>query len=462
MVSSDLICKSARLRELFLYVCHRVLDEGADHINELELGHRVFGRPQFYDTAADNTVRVHASTLRKRLAEYFQGQGRDETLTIEIPRGNYAPLFRVRDPGALATTKALDEDLVAPITLSVIPAAAHDIAARVQKEFERPAAPLPTGDRIGRRLWATALLAFCFAVACVYLLVRPPGGHLQNAPGKALAAGTDVFSLWTQVFPAGGSGKLVMDDSSLDFYQQVTGQSVKLTEYFDRTYLTSVQERASATGVDPQLLHSILLRRQSNFADVNLAGRLTETAAAAGSSAMTVFARDISFREMKADNMVLLGTSQSNPWIQLFESRLAYRWKLDPKSATYYPMDAGDPGAAQTMQLAGSDGRPREGYATVALLPNLGTSGSVLIVSGTGGMAMAAAVDFLMDEKAVHELRARLPKPLTGGFPPFEALLRVDRGMNSPRDVSLVKCRTPLQAGGNATPAAPFGSTPRP
>ena len=62
VVSSSTICKSARLRELFLYLCNRVLDESVDDIHELELGHKVFGRPEHYDTAADNIVRVHASS----------------------------------------------------------------------------------------------------------------------------------------------------------------------------------------------------------------------------------------------------------------------------------------------------------------------------------------------------------------------------------------------------------------
>jgi hypothetical protein len=98
VVSSSVICKSARLRDLFLYLCNRVLDESVDDIHELELGHKVFGRPEHYDTAADNIVRVHASLLRKRLAEHFQTEGIDEPITIEIPRGNYAPTFRKRDP----------------------------------------------------------------------------------------------------------------------------------------------------------------------------------------------------------------------------------------------------------------------------------------------------------------------------------------------------------------------------
>jgi hypothetical protein len=98
VVSSSLICKSARLRELFLYLCNRVLDESVDDIHELELGHKVFGRPEHYDTATDNIVRVHASLLRKRLAEHFQTEGINEPLIVEIPRGNDAPTFRKRAP----------------------------------------------------------------------------------------------------------------------------------------------------------------------------------------------------------------------------------------------------------------------------------------------------------------------------------------------------------------------------
>jgi phytoene/squalene synthetase len=86
------------LRDLFLYLCNRVLDESVDDIHELELGHKVFGRPEHYDTATDNIVRVHASLLRKRLAEHFQTEGINEPLVVEIPRGNYAPIFRKRDP----------------------------------------------------------------------------------------------------------------------------------------------------------------------------------------------------------------------------------------------------------------------------------------------------------------------------------------------------------------------------
>ena len=59
--------RSARLRDLLVYLTTRVLEEDALEIHEQEVGHRVFGRPAHYDTGSDNIVRVHASMLRKRL-----------------------------------------------------------------------------------------------------------------------------------------------------------------------------------------------------------------------------------------------------------------------------------------------------------------------------------------------------------------------------------------------------------
>ena len=56
----------------------------------------VFGRPADYDTSHDTLVRVQVSQLRKKLQEHFSEEGRDEPLIIEIPKGNYVPVFRPR------------------------------------------------------------------------------------------------------------------------------------------------------------------------------------------------------------------------------------------------------------------------------------------------------------------------------------------------------------------------------
>ena len=100
VASSRYVNRSARLRDLLVYLTTRVLEEDVDEIHEQEVGNKVFGRPANYDTSSDNIVRVHASMLRKRLEQYFAEEGANEPLTIEIPKGNYAPVFRERGDAA--------------------------------------------------------------------------------------------------------------------------------------------------------------------------------------------------------------------------------------------------------------------------------------------------------------------------------------------------------------------------
>src|SRR5580704_9377345 len=126
VADSAYLLRSSRLRAMFVYVCGRVLDESAEEIHEQEVGQQVFGRPVDYDTAADNTVRVHASMLRKRVNQYFENEGSGEPLVIEIPRGNYAPVFRER---AIKTQELETQPLAQPEP-SVLPTVTAAAPAR--------------------------------------------------------------------------------------------------------------------------------------------------------------------------------------------------------------------------------------------------------------------------------------------------------------------------------------------
>ena len=56
----------------------------------------MLGRRPDYDTSHDTLVRVLVSQLRKKLHEHFAGEGHDEPVIIEIPKGSYVPVFRPR------------------------------------------------------------------------------------------------------------------------------------------------------------------------------------------------------------------------------------------------------------------------------------------------------------------------------------------------------------------------------
>ena len=73
------------------------LFRGAPPPKEYTIGVQVFGRPEDFDPRVDAIVRVEASRLRARLKEYYEGNGKDDHIVIELPRGNYAPVFRLRN-----------------------------------------------------------------------------------------------------------------------------------------------------------------------------------------------------------------------------------------------------------------------------------------------------------------------------------------------------------------------------
>jgi len=415
LAASSYLNKSARLHDMFLYLCERVLDHSAEVIHEQEVGHKVFGRPPDYDTNADNIVRVHASTLRKRIEQYFANEGSNEPVVIDIPRGNYAPAFHKR-PASLP-----------PIAAPEVPLAQPSVAT------QRP------------RNWKLGFfIALSLILACSSLLLLWRVRVLGQADTAALPNNPVVRQLWSSIFAPDKPADIVLDDAALGYFQELTGHQIRLSEYFDRSYVRSVEENAASTPLGRAGAEALILKRQSSYADTSLLWKLAQMAGALHNTPKLHFARDYSFRELKADNAILLGNTRSNPWIEPFESHMALQWKFDSAVGAYYPVDSnGSAGNEDRFHVVPQAGEPREGYATISLLPNLSGTGRVLIISGTGGAAMGSALEFLSDGRSLSQLRSMLPQTKSSDFPYFEALLRVKSRSTLPRDTTVVICRTP-------------------
>lgn len=90
--------RASRLCAFLNYVVDRKLAESPSEITEVLIGHRVFGLPIDYNPGDNSIVRTQARTLRDRLERYFRGEGGQETIVLDVPRGGYIPVFRVREP----------------------------------------------------------------------------------------------------------------------------------------------------------------------------------------------------------------------------------------------------------------------------------------------------------------------------------------------------------------------------
>jgi serine/threonine-protein kinase len=74
-----------------------VLQGKGDNLKEYAVGVQVFGRESSFDPRTDPVVRVQARRLRARLERYYNEEGQNDQILIDLPKGGYAPVFRRRD-----------------------------------------------------------------------------------------------------------------------------------------------------------------------------------------------------------------------------------------------------------------------------------------------------------------------------------------------------------------------------
>ena len=94
LLASSHFKNSRRYPDLLRFVVERTLHGNADTLKERTLGIEVFGREPGFDTAGDSIVRVAAAEVRKRIAQYYQEDGHEDELRIDLPSGSYVARFR--------------------------------------------------------------------------------------------------------------------------------------------------------------------------------------------------------------------------------------------------------------------------------------------------------------------------------------------------------------------------------
>ena len=106
ILTSPGFCRNERLTQLLKFVVEQHLEGKAGEIKESVIAMEVFGRGADHDPKHDSIVRTEASRLRARLNEYYLGDGKNDALLIQLPKGGYAPVFRQIAPKQVAVPLA--------------------------------------------------------------------------------------------------------------------------------------------------------------------------------------------------------------------------------------------------------------------------------------------------------------------------------------------------------------------
>jgi adenylate cyclase len=112
ILASPEFAQSKRLCRFLQFIVDRALDGGTDCLKGYTIAVEVFERPATFDPAVDPVVRVMASRLRAKLHEYYDSEGCEDLIEIDLPKGSYTPkiAFRQSSVSAAAPGETIVQD----------------------------------------------------------------------------------------------------------------------------------------------------------------------------------------------------------------------------------------------------------------------------------------------------------------------------------------------------------------
>jgi hypothetical protein len=408
--------RAERLRELLLYIATQSIKAGVTVIPEQEIGEAVFGRSDDYDTSLDNIVRVNASELRKRLEHYFEYEGSQETLIVEIPRGAYIPVFYRR---LLPGDEELLESEDSPDAGEVSASAADAIDPEEMMEEEVS----PKKRRLVFRLGFWSITAIAVLLGCIaFLLWRNQELQTQIRPWQADPA---LRAFWSEFLGSRDEVDIVTADTSLALAEDILKRPVSLDDYLDYKYKNNVD----LPGVSPETrttVGMVLGRELGSVGDFRVAERVMKLDGNAANLKLAS-ARAYAPESIKENNVILIGGPESNPWVDLYQDRMDFYVQYDVVQHHSHIINRSPAAGEQASYEIQAESN--HGYSIVAFLPNLSDNRAALIIAGTDSQATLAAGEWVTSSAGLAAIRQKAPQ---GQFPFFEVLLASSKLVGTP------------------------------
>lgn len=410
--------KGPKLRAFLLYVCENAILGRHENLTAQLIGIRVFGRSPQSDMSEDNIVRVEARELRKRLEAYFAGEGRAEPVLIEIPKGNYLPVFRPREHDTASAEPASTTKLASVETPAVLPD---------RGRFLVPGLVVALILSSGALAWLAVQHWRTGRASAEYECYANLLGSLGTAPDREMLL---VLS---------NPGVVMYYGSEIEEPVGIADRKVRAPDELKRTFGFALRE------TDRTLPHHYLYVSREDFTGLGEAvaayelGRLFQTL---HRSNRTTQSRFLNWGQVQKQDLVLLGGPASNDWSYQDDARSNFQFvrggiangKPLPGELKFYSNEPG------TAPLAA-----RVEYGLLKMLTSPYGFKTLLLAgvtsAGTAGVAELFASPRKMSGVAAQIRSAAAGKP----FPPdWEVLVRVAVRGGIPVDTSIVAIRPAL------------------
>jgi hypothetical protein len=395
IANSEPFQKSSRLPVLLRYLAACTLQGARAGLTEQAIGRAVFEKTADFNPTEDSSVRVYVRQLRLRLYEYFQSAGADERTIIEIPKGGYALAFHPRH----------------------VPSQQPKTEAEVKTAVPLASTETPSEPQIAKRklpLW------FPWSLVALIALVAIAGWARWY---RSASAALPPWPL-NQVMEPQRPTTVVLADAS--YVLRLLGdRQITLDEYADRKYTKGLIPEDASRG-ELNLFHYLQDAQITSMADARAASSLTLLAGSMHDKLVFRSAKEVNGDTMLTGNFIIVGAKNSNPWVELYEPRMNFRFvESGIHGSRYIDNRAPRPGEQPFYAVHEPTGYSGEDYATISLMPSVNDQGAALLVQGLRREGTEAAIQFLNSASRRDLLKAKLRAANGGELPRyFEALIQ--------------------------------------
>ncbi|MDT8066807.1 MAG: hypothetical protein ROO76_01440 [Terriglobia bacterium] len=401
LLASQTLQGAETLRNLLRYLSDHTLQQPNEHVKEYQLATEVFGRHSEFDPQTDATVRVQVRRLRVKLAQYYETEGADDPILVEIPKGGYAVTFRRRP----SLTAVLDH----------APADPNQADARDQASTHRSLRPW--------RQIAATVLVLCLAVAVIFVRRMEGGRSLAPAtPLPSLQSAPEVERQFWKPFINGSEEPWVVFSNAEFVGRPETGM-----RYF---------QPGTKIGDEPVTEHYTGVGEVLGVLDLDrLFLRLGRTFRAKRAHLFTL-------DDAQNSNLIFIGSPAEDPALVQLGTRAKFIFQRVASGVRKGDLGIADvapsPGQPR-MFLPSPPNRPLSvDYAVISLTRGINEQHSTLLLAGTTTIGTEAAVDFVCQPNSLSELLQALHLPPAAEIGPFEAVLRVKIEQDVPVATELV------------------------
>lgn len=399
----------APMKQKFLrLICEFQLAGKGSELNEYLIGREVFDRDNSYNPATDPIVRVAAHGVREKLGRYYQKEGAEDEIRIEIPIGSYEPCFtRIVQPVIQPVEEI--ESFALPVP------AATDTAVT---------APLIKPRwKYWPHLGATAILAIFAALAYSNYSLRQQIGNREEA--------AELYKpVWQSFLQSADPTLLVLSNPPVFRFlnsadpDQVVRKSVPVSPHQSAEIFQELPNK-SIIKIIPNPRLTLSTDTYTGIGEAIGVHRITELFRSQEHSVRLKQSRTVSAEDLQNQNVIALGSV----WVNNWSSKMPV--KEDFVYTSQVSISNLNPKAGEQAEYRGAfdpqTGKLIEDYALITVTPNLSSRNLVMVVAGLHSEGTAAAAEFITGKQYLSQFNQRLVQAGTGVNPPkyYQVLLKV-------------------------------------